>query len=67
MKKLILVVALLTMVAFVSGVMAQGKPAALPLRRSPLLPLPRHRRLLPHLKNRRKLRNRPRLKNLWNG
>jgi hypothetical protein len=30
MKKLILVVALLTMVAFVSGVMAQGKPAPAP-------------------------------------
>jgi hypothetical protein len=30
MKKLILVVVLLTMVAFVSGVMAQGKPAPAP-------------------------------------
>ncbi len=32
MKRLILVVALLTMVAFVSGVMAQGKPAPAPAK-----------------------------------
>ncbi len=36
MKKLILLVALLTMVAFVSGVMAQGTKAPAPLRQSPL-------------------------------
>ena len=35
MKKLILVVALLTMVAFVSGVMAQGKPAPTPAPAKP--------------------------------
>ena len=35
MKKLILVVALLTMVAFVSGVMAQGKPAPVPAPAKP--------------------------------
>jgi hypothetical protein len=35
MKKLILVVALLTMVAFVSGVMAQGKPAPAPAPAKP--------------------------------
>ena len=35
MKKLILVVALLTVVAFVSGVMAQGKPAPAPAPAKP--------------------------------